>query len=219
MIRFSTPLIPFINRSSKARGESRLGPRYDALVQQLHSQAGAVDAGCVIGVTSCRNGEGVSTITRNLAVASARFRGLKSLLVDFSGSPSQLTSEFDFDQRSVSGDTIVSERPLLECVRQTSIEKLSLLSPETDDLSLSAFDKPATQEVLGELKRQFELIIVDMPHADELSTCSTMAAAMDGVVLVVEHGGVCGAEAQRAKKRLLQVGANLLGVVVNKETL
>lgn len=217
MIRFLTPLALFINRSNRAHGESRRGQHFAALVNQLQNCPSRSAENCrTIGITSCRKGEGVSTTARNLSVASARLQGLKTLLMDFSG-PSQLKAGFKSDQRPGLCEALRGERPLTECITQTSIENLSELSAGIGDLSANAFDANAIPQLLSQLQGEFELILLDLPHADELSICYTVAQVLDGVLLVVEHAGVSGSEAGLVKQRLLQAGANILGVVVTKE--
>ena len=57
-------------------------------------------------------------------------------------------------------------------------------------------------------------VIVDAPPVTAVADALAVAAAVDGVLLIVRAGRTRRAAAQRAKEQLLRVGANLLGVVL-----
>jgi protein-tyrosine kinase len=218
MIRLTTPLIPFANRTSEPshkRG-SQLGRYFDALAGQLANQQlkpqGRAPA---IGITSCLAAEGVSTIARNLAITFAQSRGQSTLLIDASGSGTDLTDVFG-NQGSRTSDSH-AENALSDCIYRTDVENLSVLATDSPSLPSVPMGSNEFQELIDECKEDFDLIVVDMPHADELSGCFAMSSALNGVVLVVEPEAVSAVDANRAKSRLQQAGANLMGVVINKE--
>lgn len=59
-----------------------------------------------------------------------------------------------------------------------------------------------------------EYVIVDAPPVTAVADALAVAAAVDGVLLIVHAGRTRRAAAQRAREQLLRVGANLLGVVL-----
>ena len=80
-----------------------------------------------------------------------------------------------------------------------------------EQLASSAMDS-----LLGELKQQFDVIIVDTPPAHQNIDAKIMAAKCDGVLLVMEYGKVKPASALRLKEELEHAAARLVGILLNK---
>lgn len=72
------------------------------------------------------------------------------------------------------------------------------------------------RRILGDLKRAYDIVIVDAPPLLLVTDGAVLAAASDGVVLVVEYGRTPRHDLRRASATLQQVSARVLGVVVNK---
>ena len=97
----------------------------------------------------------------------------------------------------------------------------------TDGLLTSGPLPPNPSELLGSdrmadllhrLQDEFDMVIMDTPPVASVADALVLAHRVDGVVLVVE-GSVRGMPrdvVQRAKNKLDQVKANILGVVLNK---
>jgi capsular exopolysaccharide synthesis family protein len=66
--------------------------------------------------------------------------------------------------------------------------------------------------VLGE---RFTHIIIDSPPAISFTDASILSTMVDGVMLVVHGGRSSRAVVRRAKQQLIDVGANIFGVVLN----
>jgi Mrp family chromosome partitioning ATPase len=71
--------------------------------------------------------------------------------------------------------------------------------------------------LLAEWKEHFRLVVMDLPPPTEAGLALSLAAALDGVVLVVEADRTPWDAARRAKAVLVQSRANVLGVVLNKQ--
>jgi Mrp family chromosome partitioning ATPase len=109
------------------------------------------------------------------------------------------------------------ETDVFECIAQSQIDNLSVLPAGKSPVGREpVYEAVTLEEVLDNLKHVFPLIVFDLPPATEFTTCFTLAARLDGVVLVVESGRVDRAVAERAKCRLTETNANLVGVVFNK---
>lgn len=71
------------------------------------------------------------------------------------------------------------------------------------------------RNVLAKLSERFAHIIIDSPPAISFTDASILSTMVDGVVLVVHGGKSSRAVVRRAKQQLLDVGANIFGVVLN----
>ena len=71
------------------------------------------------------------------------------------------------------------------------------------------------RKLLHTLSGRFAHIIVDSPPAISFTDASILSTFVDGVILVVHGGRSSRAVVRRAKQQLLDVGANIFGVVLN----
>ncbi len=197
----------------------RAQQHYSALYQRLLSlHNGTANLPHAIGVTSCNRGEGVSTVASNLAVSAALIGNRPVLLVDAHWANPSVAQSFQTNGGPGLIDVMCGEASLAECIQPSSIERLSLITAGNDEYGSSAVCNSAKlTELLEELRRTYHLIVFDLPTANELSPCFPLAAALDGVLLVVEAERVRHELAQRAKQQLQQAHANVLGVVFNKQ--
>ena len=77
-------------------------------------------------------------------------------------------------------------------------------------------DLSAFEGLLPVFKRDFRTVLLDLPPVAESSVWCPLVGALDGVILVIEAERTDGRTALHAKQRLLESGANILGVVFNK---
>jgi capsular exopolysaccharide synthesis family protein len=100
-------------------------------------------------------------------------------------------------------------------VQATAVPNLLLLPagpPPPDPAELLASDR--FRILLALAREAAAFVIVDAPPVTAVADALSVAAAVDGVLLIVRSGRTRRTAAQRAKEQLLRVGANLLGVVL-----
>ena len=100
-------------------------------------------------------------------------------------------------------------------LQPTAVPGLTLLPagpPPPDPAELLAADR--FRVLLALARDAAAFVIVDAPPVTAVADALAVAAAVDGVLLIVRAGRTRRAAAQRAKEQLLRVGANLLGVVL-----
>jgi Mrp family chromosome partitioning ATPase len=158
-----------------------------------------------IGVTSCYDGEGKSTVAAHFASLAAETR--RVLLIDAAGSP------------------VVVRRAMQDVVRAGGASGQALgipamrPQPSNGDRSTTSLpEKPApapTKELLTLLAVKFDLIVVDLPRVDAAEVYE-WAPLLDGVVLIVEAECVRWQVAARGIALLRQTGTQVLGTIINK---
>jgi polysaccharide biosynthesis transport protein len=74
---------------------------------------------------------------------------------------------------------------------------------------------PKFQEVLAELRGQFEFVVVDTPPVLAVTDPVAVAPRVDGVLMVFRMTKHARPSAERAREQLGAVGARVLGVIVN----
>ena len=71
------------------------------------------------------------------------------------------------------------------------------------------------QKLLHELEEQVDVVLIDSPPVLPVADATALAQAVDGVLLVLEAGHTRREAARHAVESLRQVGAHLVGVVLN----
>lgn len=167
-------------------------------------------------VTSSQPSEGKTTTAVNTAVMLAQ-TGAEVLIVDCDLRRPRVHAHFGVG--NVPGLTnYLSGESELDSVLQTN-DKLPQLK-----LLASGPIPPNPAELLGsnemrkllmELADRFTHVIIDSPPAISFTDASVLSTLVDGVVLVVHGGRSSRAVVRRAKQQLVDVGANIFGIVLN----
>lgn len=173
-----------------------------------------------ITVTSARPGEGKTRTASNLAVSLASSE--KSvLLVDADMHRPNQHRIFNKPITQGLSEMLLAAsatgQPVLNGRHETTYANLSVLTsgvlpPNPSELLASR----RTRYLIHGLEKQRDLLIIDTPPAQALTDALSVAAQSSGVILVVESGKTNANEARAVIDSLRNVGAKVLGVVLNK---
>jgi capsular exopolysaccharide synthesis family protein len=106
---------------------------------------------------------------------------------------------------------------LEQVIQATGIQKLSLIScgalpPNPAEL----LGSQKLKGLLERLKSDYEMVLFDSPPVMAVTDAVVLSTLIDGVVLVVSSGQTHRDSLRYSTASLKNVGANLLGVVLNK---
>jgi non-specific protein-tyrosine kinase len=165
-------------------------------------------------VTSPHPKEGKSLVAANLAAALAQ-KELRVVLVDADLRLPRLHELFGFPRSKGLSNALLSGN-IDGNLQPTQVVQLQVLSgghkpPNPTELVSSS----RMRKMLAELSQEADLVVIDSPPVLPVADAATLAAAVDGVLLVLRAGQIRGQDARQAIERLRQVQANLLGVVLN----
>ncbi len=169
--------------------------------------------------SSALKGEGKDTTAANLAVAMA-YGGRETLLIDADfWNPSQHLN-FGVPLSPGYAQVLRDQMPLSEAIRPTTVNNLYVLTPGQNasagmGVLMSRLQGAAHTKNMTLLKKYFDVIVVDGPHAASLADAQLLAHLADAVVLVSAED-TARDEVQRARSMLRLSGAFLLGVVLNR---
>lgn len=165
-------------------------------------------------VTSPQPGDGKTTLAANLAIATAQ-SGKRVLLVDADFRRPSQHKLFHVDGRIGLSDVLDGE-PATDAVRPSAVDGLDILPagamPHDPCAVLNSQRFP---ELLEELSKQYDLILIDSAPATVVSDARVMGASCDATVMVVRAGWTDRRRSEQAYDGLMSVGARVVGVVVN----
>jgi receptor protein-tyrosine kinase len=76
-------------------------------------------------------------------------------------------------------------------------------------------DIQRVEQLFEELKHRYDVILIDSPPLLDVTDAKLLASRSDGVILVVKARSTKGAQVRKAKECLENVGARILGAVIN----
>lgn len=166
-------------------------------------------------VSSAQPGEGKTTVSTNLAISLAQL-GQRVLLID--GDLRRPSVHRAFGIRDSLGvvSYLTGQRDWREAVEKISIAGLDVLvsgpiPPNPAELLSSDRMKRLIKEALEEYK----FVVVDSPPLLNVADSRILATLVEGVVLVIKGGETSRELARRAQSYASDVGARVIGVVLN----
>jgi len=171
----------------------------------------------VLLITSATAREGKSTTALNLAIALAQ-RGDSTLIIDADlRRPGIAESLNVVDGEGLAG-FLTGAHSIEAALRQFSpVPTLWVLpagpKPPNPAQLLSS---SAMESLLRELRQRFKFLVIDSPPVLPVTDAMILSTFADGAVFVVESGVTARGAVARARKVLENVGARILGLVLNK---
>jgi capsular exopolysaccharide synthesis family protein len=166
--------------------------------------------------SSAERGEGKTTSASLYAMVAALHQGLRTCLVDADLHRPRMHQLFDTPKEPGLAEILADDYSIETCLKASRHDQLKIIPaggrrPFPSELLIP--DRLAA--TFGKLKLLFDLIVVDAPPLLPVSDPAVLSREVDGVALVVRAGRTQRDVALRAKKILDDVGANLLGIIVN----
>ena len=172
-------------------------------------------------VTSAAPGEGKTLTAANLAVTLA-YDGLRVLLVDCDIRRPRVHGLFRMPRSPGLMELLTAARTSdsgmapHEAIRETSVAGLSVLTcGALPSNAANLLSGTRMRVLLQELQEHYDIIVLDTPPVLATADAGIVASLTDGVLLVVRAGSTDRNAAQRAYQQLANVGARVVGTVLN----
>ena len=169
-----------------------------------------------IALTSCTPNEGKSTTIANLAVVLTQ-AGKSVLLIDCDMRNPTVHKNFKLSNKVGLSSCISMGTALADAVQETGIENLDALTggvipPNPSEL----LGSERMQHILVRAKEEYDYVLLDTPPVLPVTDALVLGNLVDGVILVLDSGEIKVEMARDVKNQLVNAGANILGVVLNK---
>lgn len=169
-----------------------------------------------LAVTSCTPNEGKSMTIANLAVVLTQ-AGKSVLIMDCDMRNPTVHKNFNLSNKVGLSSCISMGTALSDAVQKTSIEGLYALTggvipPNPSEL----LGSEQMKNVLQRAKEQYDYVLIDTPPVMPVTDALIVSRFVDGMILVIASAEVKVEMARDVKNQLVNAGANILGVVLNK---
>lgn len=180
----------------------------------MHTDASAMPQ--VIIVTSAMPQEGKTVVSSNLALSFAT-KGEKTLLIDADLRRGRLYRVFNAENKPGLSDVLREKRPVEDAFRPAGHENLTLIPcGKHIDYACELLDGPAFANILAEMRKKYDRIIIDTPPVLGLAETSIVQRMADGVVFVIWSGFTPMRNVKAAIQTLQMNGTKFLGFVLNR---
>ena len=170
-----------------------------------------------VGLTSCNESEGKSTVALNLAASLAQ-TGRHVLLLDTDLRKSVLIRGITHDSHIYGlGHYLSGIKRAEEIIYGTDIDNFNII--------FAGARVPNPAELLGSsrfnsfvqaLRERYDYVIVDTPPIGRVVDCAVMSSVLDGILLIINAQNNSFKLVKSVKSRLEQAGGKLIGAVLNK---
>jgi capsular exopolysaccharide synthesis family protein len=166
-------------------------------------------------VTSPMPGDGKTSLACNIAIALSQAKR-RVLLIDINTRDHAVEEAMRLEPGPGLSELLMHELLPEQVIRESSHPGLFVLGPGNDPGAL--IGKLASRDMVDFLQmaeEEFEHVIIDSPPALLMSDAKLVAPVVDGVVVVVGAGISTRGMVQRCLREMEQVGASVIGVVLN----
>lgn len=169
-------------------------------------------------ITSPRQGNGKTTIAANLALLMAQDEQ-KVVLIDADMRRPAVHTYLGIKKEPGLSDMIRNQKSMTEAVRTFREDNLKVITAGSRPPNVTEIvSSKRIASVFDDLKKDFEVVIVDSPPL-MISDTYNLAAKVDGVIIILEPGQTREEQARVIKEQLDRAGAKVIGVVFNKVSL
>lgn len=166
-------------------------------------------------MTSSVPGEGKSTTSANLALTLAA-SGAQVCLIDGDLRRPRLLEYLGLEG-SVGLTSVLIGQSELEDVLQPFTDNLTILGPGPIPPNPSELlGSPPMADLLQQLQTRFDYVVVDAPPLLPVTDAAVLSRLVDGTIVLVGAGTVHRDQLARSMGALENVGANVLGLVLNR---
>lgn len=195
--------------------EGPVAEAYRAIRSNLKFALSADEDLKVLGFTSCVQGEGKSVTNVNMALAFAMAEK-RVLLVDADMRRPSTHRYVGCDLEPGLSEVLEGKTTWRDVAKVGPHENLTLITAGRQPRAPGdLLTSQRARDLIAELRGEFDLVVFDVPPALAVADIECLASHLDAVLLLTRSSRLSGEMIGHAVRKLRQVGANLLGAVLN----
>lgn len=168
----------------------------------------------VLLITSSNMQEGKSTIASNLALSFSEEKN-KVLIIDCDFRNPSLHKQFQMTNTKGLADIILNNEKFEDTVQKYSDNLYLLTAGKVADNPASMLSSKSMNNLLADLKKEFDLIILDSTPVLAVTDAQILSTKVDGTLIVVRYGSTKIQSVIECKNSIEIVGGNILGTVLH----
>ncbi len=166
-------------------------------------------------VTSAEMNEGKTTTICNLAKCFGELDDIKVILIDCDFKKRGVSRKLGIQNPFGVSDIVFGNKKLDECIQK--VEDIDVLpSGGVPNNTSMLLNSKAMKNLVNELREKYDYVFIDSPPICRLNDACIIAQYVDGTVLVNASKEIDPKVAKLTLEKLKKVGANIIGVVLNK---
>ena len=166
-------------------------------------------------VTTAEMNEGKTTTICNLAKCFGEFDDIKIILIDCDFKKRGVSRKLGISNPFGVSDIVFGNKKLDECIQK--VEDIDVLpSGGVPNNTSMLLNSKAMKNLVSELREKYDYVFIDSPPICRLNDACIIAQYVDGTVLVNASKEIDPKVAKLTLEKLKKVGANIIGVVLNK---
>lgn len=167
-------------------------------------------------VTSAGPNEGKTTIISNLAVSLAQ-SGTSVILVGSDLRKPTVHHHFHVSNQVGLTNVLTGHVALEDAIQPSGVDGVRILtSGPVPPNPAELLGAQRMKEIIAQLSEMTDIVLFDAPPVIAVTDAGVLAQRVDGVLFLVSSGQTPREVAKAAKEQLDQVGARILGAVVNR---
>ncbi len=204
---------------------SAAGQVYSLAAQVASLRANPGDSKA-IGLASCSDPEEIKALAIEFATAMTRFVNGSVLLVHLNSEAPKKRKTSVVETPTLFGwsEVVDGQCNYREVVRRTTAERLNVLNygmPKRSRKSATSVEESkitieSIEGTLSQLKQEYEFTIFQLPNVLQDVTALSLASALDGVVVVMDHRRSRMSQVRGFVEFLKNHHAHVVGVVMNR---
>ena len=166
-------------------------------------------------VTSAEMNEGKTTTICNLAKCFGELDDIKVILIDCDFKKRGVSRKLGIQNPFGVSDIVFGNKKLDECIQK--VEDIDVLpSGGVPNNTSMLLNSKVMKNLVNELREKYDYVFIDSPPICRLNDACIIAQYADGTVLVNASKEIDSKVAKLTLEKLKKVGANVIGVVLNK---
>jgi capsular exopolysaccharide synthesis family protein len=212
------PVVGIIPQKIKAMVDKNVEPAHSEAYRVLRANlrfSEKFKGGKVLTLTSGGVGEGKSLTLFNLAAISASL-GDKVIIVDSDLHRPRQHRHLGISNKTGLIDVLMGEATPEDVTVATAIPNLSIIPSGKSKTGVHGLlESSRVKAIIAELRSRYDIVFFDSPPMIGVSDSSVLVREMDGVLFVIQHRKYPRIVSRRAKELAENLGANLVGIVIN----